>query len=138
SSIIIPQVHKITILQVLSQKQNQFYRDKTEMKRNLLETGDLSLNLKNPKVRDTGRYVCRVYNREENIYLLLRKKTVLLQVKGQLCLSLYPSLSLTIKQQTSGTEWKNKNERKVSESLKHDKNSNLTLICAQQFHSLSF
>ncbi|XP_033182640.1 uncharacterized protein LOC113168705 [Anabas testudineus] len=65
--------------------QNQFYRDRTEMKRNLLETGDLSLTLKNPKVRDTGRYGCRVY-REEGYWIrwktLLRGKTVLLQVKG--------------------------------------------------------
>ncbi|XP_033182559.1 uncharacterized protein LOC113168157 isoform X2 [Anabas testudineus] len=76
-------VHKYLSGSDQPEEQNQFYRDRTEMKRNLLETGDLSLTLKNPKVRDTGRYVCGVYNREENTYLLLRKKTVLLQVKGQ-------------------------------------------------------
>ncbi|XP_033182545.1 uncharacterized protein LOC113168440 isoform X4 [Anabas testudineus] len=66
------------------EEQNQFYRDRTEMKRNLLKTGDFSLILKNPKVRDTGRYVCGVYHEEENTSMLLRKKTVLLQVKDRI------------------------------------------------------
>ncbi|XP_026225236.1 uncharacterized protein LOC113168433 [Anabas testudineus] len=61
--------------------QNQFYRDRTEMKRNLLKTGDFSLILKNPKVRDTGEYKCGVYDKEGNC---LRVKTVLLQVKDRI------------------------------------------------------
>ncbi|XP_033182554.1 uncharacterized protein LOC113168717 [Anabas testudineus] len=71
-------VHKYENGSAQPKKQNQFYRDRTEMKRNLLKTGDLSLTLKNPKVRDTGRYVCEVDGIDGN---WLRKKTVLLQVK---------------------------------------------------------
>ncbi|XP_033182555.1 uncharacterized protein LOC113166671 [Anabas testudineus] len=61
------------------EEQNQFYRDRTEMKRNLLKTGDFSLILKNPKVRDTGKYVCEVKNSN-----IMRRKTVLLQVKDRI------------------------------------------------------
>uniref|UniRef100_A0A8P4KFJ3 Ig-like domain-containing protein n=1 Tax=Dicentrarchus labrax TaxID=13489 RepID=A0A8P4KFJ3_DICLA len=61
-------------------KQNQDYRDRTEMKEDLLKTGDLSLTLKYPKERDTGRYCCNVYSK--NIW---RWKTVQLTVRGQYC-----------------------------------------------------
>ncbi|XP_038587851.1 uncharacterized protein LOC119912639 [Micropterus salmoides] len=59
-------------------QQDQVYRDRTEMKEDLLRTGDLSLTLKSPTVRDGGRYRCKVYNKEGNI---LRWKTVDLRVK---------------------------------------------------------
>uniref|UniRef100_A0A8C4NQF7 Ig-like domain-containing protein n=1 Tax=Dicentrarchus labrax TaxID=13489 RepID=A0A8C4NQF7_DICLA len=59
-------------------KQNQDYRDRTEMKEDLLKTGDLSLTLKYPKERDTGRYCCNVYSK--NIW---RWKTVQLTVRGR-------------------------------------------------------
>ncbi|KAK2863443.1 hypothetical protein Q5P01_002976 [Channa striata] len=57
-------------------EQHQFYRDRTEMKENLLKTGDLSLTLKCPTVRDTGTYVCYVIS--QNIW---RMKTLMLNVK---------------------------------------------------------
>ncbi|CAI5657135.1 unnamed protein product [Oreochromis niloticus] len=59
------------------EEQDEDYRGLTEMKRNLLKTGDLSLTLKYPTITHT--YTCTVHNREENILL---KKQMLLNVSG--------------------------------------------------------
>ncbi|XP_030285718.1 uncharacterized protein LOC115589131 [Sparus aurata] len=63
------------------EEQNQVYRDRTEIKKDLLENGDFSLTLKNPKHTDTGTYRCKVYNRRGEI---LRMKTVQLKVKERI------------------------------------------------------
>ncbi|MEQ2253709.1 hypothetical protein ILYODFUR_035154, partial [Ilyodon furcidens] len=62
----------------LNEMQNHLYRNRTQMNEDLLKTGDISLTLRRPTVRDSGRYRCEVYSHKEN---LLREKTVLLKVK---------------------------------------------------------
>ncbi|XP_038586710.1 uncharacterized protein LOC119911832 isoform X2 [Micropterus salmoides] len=59
-------------------QQDQVYRDRTEMKEDLLRTGDLSLTLKSPTDRDGGTYWCKVYDKKG---VLMRWKSVDLRVK---------------------------------------------------------
>ncbi|GAA6236283.1 myelin-oligodendrocyte glycoprotein-like, partial [Lates japonicus] len=63
-------------------EQDQFYRDRTEMKKDLLRPGDLSLTLKYLTDWDTGRYICIVYKDGQ----IMRRTSVQLKVKGQRCL----------------------------------------------------
>ncbi|XP_030580948.1 uncharacterized protein LOC115777245 [Archocentrus centrarchus] len=60
-------------------RQHQDYRDRTKMNEDLLKTGDLSLTLRLPTERDSGRYRCGVVSR--NIWI--RVKTVMLKVRGR-------------------------------------------------------
>ncbi|XP_019207945.1 butyrophilin-like protein 8 [Oreochromis niloticus] len=45
-------------------KQDNHYKGRTEMKKDLLTSGDLSLTLKDPKVGDSGKYGCQVNSKE--------------------------------------------------------------------------
>lgn len=62
-------------------KQDESYCGRTEIKEDLLKTGDLSLTLKYPTERDSGSYICTIY-RDGHI---LREKVVLHHVKGWFC-----------------------------------------------------
>ncbi|XP_030011015.1 uncharacterized protein LOC115433696 isoform X2 [Sphaeramia orbicularis] len=58
-------------------EQDQIYRNRTEMKKHWLCTGDFSLTLKHPRALDATDYLCIVYNDNK----VLKKKLVMLKVK---------------------------------------------------------
>lgn len=59
------------------EEQHWLYKDQTEMKKNPLKTGNLTLTLKTPTDSDT--FTCTAYSMEGNI---LMKKQVQLRVRG--------------------------------------------------------
>ncbi|CAI5692205.1 unnamed protein product [Oreochromis niloticus] len=61
------------------EEQDQDYRDRTKMNEDPLKTGDLSLMLRHPKKRDSGRYRCEV----KRGVVLLGRKRLLLKVRVQ-------------------------------------------------------
>ncbi|KAL4009004.1 hypothetical protein ACER0C_002856 [Sarotherodon galilaeus] len=61
------------------EEQHQVYRDRTKMNEDLLKTGDLSLTLKHPTERDSGRYGCGVLTDDD---IVIRGKTMQIKIKG--------------------------------------------------------
>ncbi|XP_014869230.1 PREDICTED: NACHT, LRR and PYD domains-containing protein 3-like [Poecilia mexicana] len=60
-------------------QQDRLYRDRTEMSKDFLRTGDVSLTLRNPRDGDSGRYVCTVHRDPD----VLRHTVVLKYVKKE-------------------------------------------------------
>ncbi|XP_072232970.1 uncharacterized protein [Leuresthes tenuis] len=69
-------VHKYQGGSERPEEQNQRYRNRTKMNEDPLRSGDLSLTLNQPTVRDGGEYRCWVESG-----MILRKKRFLLRVK---------------------------------------------------------
>ncbi|KAM9414386.1 uncharacterized protein KZ484_023001 [Pholidichthys leucotaenia] len=70
--------------------QSKMYRERTEMNKDLLKTGNLSLTLKNPKISDT--FICTIYHNEGDILL---KKYVQLNISGYPPTIVVVSITLT-------------------------------------------
>ncbi|CAI5669900.1 unnamed protein product [Oreochromis niloticus] len=61
-------------------EQDQVYKDRTEMNRNLLKPGDFSLTLKYPTDKDTHTYTCTVYSHEGNRPIMSKKVELVVKV----------------------------------------------------------
>ncbi|XP_030578995.1 uncharacterized protein LOC115775663 [Archocentrus centrarchus] len=70
-------VHVYQTSQNQPERQDQDYQGRTEMNEEPLTTGDLSLKLSYPRVKDNGVYTCTVCSKDGDI---LRQKVVILSV----------------------------------------------------------
>ncbi|XP_015260385.1 PREDICTED: muscle M-line assembly protein unc-89-like, partial [Cyprinodon variegatus] len=71
-------VHQYQNGQNQLERQNREYQDRTAMNPDALQTGDLTLTLKDPRLGDSGIYICIVYDNDGKI---LRRKVVTLTVR---------------------------------------------------------
>ncbi|KAF3698382.1 Myelin-oligodendrocyte glycoprotein Precursor [Channa argus] len=51
----------------ISENQNHYYRNRTSMRADALQSGDLSLTLRKPTIRDSGKYLCTVYRSGQDL-----------------------------------------------------------------------
>ncbi|MEQ2230530.1 hypothetical protein ILYODFUR_030283, partial [Ilyodon furcidens] len=69
-------VHHLQLDGDFPKEQNQLYRGRTFMKFDALETGDLSLNVTNLQVSDTGTYTCTIRTFREELRVTDRELLV--------------------------------------------------------------
>ncbi|XP_029003658.2 uncharacterized protein LOC114853920 isoform X2 [Betta splendens] len=78
-----PETMKVHTTANQPEVQHEQFKNRTEMQKDALTTGNFSLTLNQPTVKDGGRYVCGVWKKKGQQRFLLRNKTVYLTVNPQ-------------------------------------------------------